>query len=224
MPLLQQVMDFFRKSLQETFAQESLLIIMSVFFGGVITVIVNNGAMKKQSRFDMRRKILDELLQQSESFQKKLEHLEMGIAFKTLDDADYNAAANEVIRLSLNLNEALRTKRKFVVGYIRATTVEESAEIVSQINKALCEFGDGGFIDIRVKQTRDDKMVNALRALSSDANRLSKAITEALEKLSSPCLFARLFRLLRPIRLIAGEYWAIWRVGRKREKRNKKNK
>ena len=212
---MQECIEFIKVSFQQDFVQESVLVVMSVVFGGLITVIINNGAMKKQSRFDMQRKIIEELLQQAEKFQKELERLEIGISFKILCNAEYDAAANKVGRLCLSLNEALRKNRRFVLRYIKAVTVEESAKMVVQLQKALYEFGEGGFTDMKVKQTPDTEIIDALRMLSVDSVALSTALTESLEKLSSPGIIAKLVRLIRPARLFIGECYAIWRVGRK---------
>jgi hypothetical protein len=144
---VQGCIEFIKASLQQNFVQESILVVMSVVFGGLITVIINNGAMKKQSKFEMQRKIIEELLHRAENLQKRLEQLEIGISFKLLCDDEYNAAANEVGRLCLSLNEALRKKRKFVLRYIKAVTVEESAKMAVQLQKALYEFGEAGFTD-----------------------------------------------------------------------------
>lgn len=220
---MQQYIEFIKTSFQQDFVQESALVVMSVVFGGLITVIINNGAMKKQSRFDMQRKIIEELLQQAENFQKELEKLEIGISFKMLDNAEYIVAVNEVGRLCLSLNESLRTKQKFVLRYVKAVAIEESARMVSQIHKALYEFGDGGLVDIKIKQTPDTEMIDTLRKLLVDAKALSNALTESLEKLSSPGIIAKLLRLIRPVRLFIGECYAIWRVGRKEKKEARKN-
>lgn len=220
---MQQYIEFIKTSFQQDFVQESTLVVMSVVFGGLITVIINNGAMKKQSRFDMQRKIIEELLQEAEKFQKELEKLEICISFKMLDNADYIIAANEVGRLCLSLNESLHTKRKFVLWYVKAVTVEESASMVSQIHKALYEFGDGGLMDMKIKQTPDTEMISALRSLSVDAKTLTNSLTESLEKLSSPGIIAKLLRLIRPVRLFIGECYAVWRVGRKEKKEARKN-
>lgn len=220
---MQQCIEFIKTSFQQDFVQESTLVVMSVVFGGLITVIINNGAMKKQCKFDMQRKIIEELLQQAENFQKELEKLEIGISFKMLDNAEYIVAVNEVGRLCLSLNESLRTKQKFVLRYVKAVAIEESARMVSQIHKALYEFGDGGLVDIKIKQTPDTEMIDTLRKLLVDAKALSNALTESLEKLSSPGIIAKLLRLIRPVRLFIGECYAIWRVGRKEKKEARKN-
>lgn len=220
---MQQYIKFIKTSFQQDFVQESTLVVMSVVFGGLITVIINNGAMKKQCRFDMQRKIIEELLQDAENLQKELERLEIGISFKRLDNADYIIAVNEVGRLCLSLNKSLRTKKKFALRYIKAVTVEESAGLVSQIQKALYEFGDGGLMDMKIKQTPDTEMIHALRRLLVDAKALSNSLTESLEKLSSPGIIAKLSRWVRPVRLLIGECYAIWQVSRKEKKETRKN-
>jgi hypothetical protein len=219
---VQGCIEFIKASLQQNFVQESILVVMSVVFGGLITVIINNGAMKKQSKFEMQRKIIEELLHRAENLQKRLEQLEIGISFKLLCDDEYNAAANEVGRLCLSLNEALRKKRKFVLRYIKAVTVEESAKMAVQLQKALYEFGEAGFTDMKVKQTPDTEMIHALRILLVDSAALSTALTESLEKLSSPGIIAKLARLIRPARLFIGECYAIWRVGLKEKKKQER--
>lgn len=216
---MQEYVEFIKASLQQDFVQESILVVVSVVFGGLITVIINNGAMKKQSKFEMQRKIIEGLLQRAENLQKGLEQLEIGISFKLLSNDEYNAAANEVGRLCLSLNEALREKRKFVLRYIKAVTVEESAKLVAQLHKALYEFGESGFTDMKVKQTPDTEMINALRKLLVDSTALSTALTESLEKLLSPGIVAKLARLIRPVRLFIGECYAIWKVGLKEKKK-----
>lgn len=220
---MQQCIEFIKTSFQQDFVQESTLVVMSVVFGGLITVIINNGAMKKQCKFDMQRKIIEELLQDAENFQQELERLEIGISFKRLDNDDYIMAVNEVGRLCLSLNKSLRTNKKFALRYIKAVTVEESAKLVSQIHKALYEFGDGGLMDMKIKQPPDTEMISALRRLLVDAKALANSLTESLEKLSSPGIIAKLARSIRPIRLFLGECYAIWRVSRKEKKENQKN-
>ena len=65
---MQEYVEFIKVSLQQDFVQESILVVMSVVFGGLITVIINNGAMKKQSKFEMQRKILLKNLTGNSSF------------------------------------------------------------------------------------------------------------------------------------------------------------
>jgi uncharacterized protein YegL len=43
---LQECIEFIRASLQQDFVQESILVVMSVVFGGLITVIINNVSVK----------------------------------------------------------------------------------------------------------------------------------------------------------------------------------
>jgi hypothetical protein len=94
---VQEYVEFIKASLQQDFVQESILVVMSVVFGGLITVIINNGAMKKQSKFEMQRKIIEGLLQRAENLQKGLEQLEIG----------------KVIRVNTNAMAANQPRRKF---------------------------------------------------------------------------------------------------------------
>ena len=54
------------------FAQECILIFLSVILGGICTVFINKGAMRKQCQFNMQHEILSDAMNQVTVFQKEL--------------------------------------------------------------------------------------------------------------------------------------------------------
>ena len=218
---MQEITECSKKLFEANFIQESTLVVISVVFGGLLTVIINSGAIKKQSKFDMQRKIIEEILQEAEKLQKEIEVLEIGISFNRIENDNYPNLVNSLARRCLSLNAMLQSKRKFVFRFIKAISVEKSVEMVSRLNKSMYVVGEGGFMDMKVKQPPDKVMIADLRSLTADAKTLSNALTESLEKLSAPGVIARIMRKLRPIWLFISENHAIMRVGSEKKDRNK---
>ena len=123
-----------------SFAKEVILVVFGAVFGGICTVVINNGAMKKQSRFDMQYRILSEEAENISGIYRKVEALEIGISFGNMETTPFAEDISEIEKRLLKLNERLRDKRRFVRKYMKATIVEQSALCVSDFMKIFYTF------------------------------------------------------------------------------------
>ena len=133
-----------------SFTKDAFLVIFGAVFGGVCTVIINNGAMRKQCRFDMQYKILKEEADKLNDLSKKVEALEIKLSFGNHSTVELASEIDEIQHLLLKTNESLREKRKFVRKFLSAVIVEKSAQYVSDYMRILYQQGDGGIFDFRM--------------------------------------------------------------------------
>jgi len=203
------------------FLKECVLVFISVVLGGVCTVAINNGAMRKKCRFDMQHDILKAESKKITKLHKALEELEIGFSFINKETSEFKNKIEEIDLLLLKTNESLRTQRKFVRKYLSATLVEKSAQLISDYHRILFRFGAGGFMDMQIVDEINSESLNSLRMLVSDVQKLSDDMTESLEKLISPSIFARIKRKFRKPVMIIEELHAISSVHRVEKKKKK---
>ena len=200
-----------------SFAKEVILVVFVAVFGGICTVVINNGAMKKQSRFDMQYKILSEEAENISGIYRKVEALEIGISFGNMETMPFAEDISEIEKRLLKLNELLRDKRRFVRKYMKATIVEQSALCVSDFMKIFYTFGEGGFTDMRlVTKLNADKIEN-LRSLEACVKNMSNEMSDSMEELISPGVISRLKRKGRKPLMAMEECNAIRKVAKKKK-------
>ncbi|MGX8797648.1 hypothetical protein ACR6HW_16545 [Fusibacter sp. JL298sf-3] len=115
MDVIQEVEQLF---LSYPFTKESLLVLLSVILGAIFTAIINNGAMKKQSKFNLQYEILKNELEKVIELSKSIEKLEINLSFSQQDFVVYKADIQRVSHMLFRVNESLRDNRKFVRKYI----------------------------------------------------------------------------------------------------------
>lgn len=205
-----------------SFTQEVLLVVIGAVFGGICTVIINKGAIRKQCKFDMQYKILSEEIDNIADICKKNEAIEIGLSFGTGETAPFKDEINEIQYSLLSLNERLRSKRKFVRKYLSAVIVEKSAQFVTDYTKVLYIPGNEGFWDWRMVAKVDTDGINSLRKFSQLFKNLNNDMTEAMETIIEPGVIAKLKRKLRKPGMFLEECYAISKV-HKREKKEDYN-
>lgn len=201
-----------------SFTQEVLLVVFGAVLGGICTVIINRGAIRKQCKFDMQYKILSEENENILSIAKKIEAIEIGLSFGTGETAPLESEINEVQYLLLSLNERLRTKRKFVRKYLSAVIVEKSAQYVTEYTKVLYTLGDRGFYDLQMISKVDADKINSLRMFSQSFKALSNDMAEAMETIIEPGIIAKIRRKLRKPGMLIEECYAISKVHKSEKK------
>lgn len=194
------------------FFQDFIIAFIGVIFGGVVTVIINNGAMRKQCRFDMQYKILDEEFKNISEIYKKIEMLEIGLSFGDGKTEPYQKEIDEVQHLLLKLNDRLRQKRKFVRKYMSATIVEKSAQCVTDYVKILYTRGDNGFFDFHIIENVDCDKIEQLRNFENYVRDLTNDMADAMESIVSPGWIAKFSRVLRKPCMIIEDCNAIRKV------------
>jgi len=178
-----------------SFTQEVLLVVLGVVFGGICTVIINRGAIRKQCKFDMQYKILSAEAENIADICKKIETIEIGLSFGTGETALLESEINEVQYLLLSLNERLKTKRKFVRKYLSAVIVEKTAQYVTEYTKILYTLGDKGFYDWRMISKVDTEKINSLREFNNDFKKLNNDMTESMEAIIEPGIIAKIKKI-----------------------------
>lgn len=200
-----------------SFAKEVILVVFGAVFGGICTVIINNGAMRKQCRFDMQYKILKEEASNVEELYKKVEKLEIVLSFGDGNTKTFTNDIEDIQKSLLKLNERLKDKRKFVRKYMKAIIVEKSAQDVSDYMKILYTHGKNGIFDFQLIPKVDAKAIAELRAFEGQIQSLSNDMSEAMESLIAPGLIAKLKRKLRKYGMVIEECVAISKVSHRKK-------
>lgn len=201
-----------------SFAQEVFLVVFGALFGGICTVIINKGAIRKQCKFDMQYKILSEETENISNIAKKIEAIEIKLSFGTGETTPLENEINEVQHSLLSLNERLRTKRKFVRKYLSAVIVEKSAQYVTEYTRILYTLGDKGFCDWRMISKIDADGINTLREFNQSFKILSNDMAEAMEMIIEPGIIAKIKRKLRKPGMFIEECYAISKVHKDEKK------
>lgn len=205
------------------FLKDVVIASLGVIFGGVVTVIINRGAIRKQALFDMKYDILKEQTNKVNELAKCVEAIEINISFQKVTIADLSKDIDSLQSALLQLNNDLDDKRRFVVNYISATMVERSAQYAVDYQKVFYVQGDGGIFDFQLKQKLSPDEINSLRVLTNNLKKLANKLNEEKEKLIAPSLFSRFVRRLRGIRLTLAKPFAWNKVKKEKEKEEKNN-
>lgn len=203
-----------------SFSKDVILVVFGAVFGGICTVIINNGAIRKQCKFDMQYKILNEEAENIASIYKKIETIEIGLSFGDRKTDKLKDEIDEIQYLLLALNERLRNKRKFVRKYMSALIVEKSAQFVTDYMKLLYTHGKNGIFDFVMVSEVDDEKLSNLRNFENDFQKYCNDMVEAMEMIIEPSIFSRVKRKLRKPGMFIEECNAI----RKVHKHNKKGR
>ena len=204
------------------FLKDVVIASLGVIFGGVVTVIINRGAIRKQALFDMKYDILKEQTKEVNELAKSIETIEICLSFKKATLSELSNDIESLQSALLKLNEDLEEKRRFVINYISATVVERSAQYVVDYREVFYVQGDGGLFDYQLKDKLSSDDINKLRVLIDNLKKLSIKLNEEKEKLIAPSLISRVFRKLRWIRLTLTKPFA-WRKINKEKKKDENN-
>lgn len=202
-----------------SFANDFFFVIFGAVFGGICTVIINNGAMRKQCKFDMQYKILSEETEKVADICKKIDEIEIGLSFGTGETAPLKSKINEVKNLLFSLNESFENKRKFVRKYLSAVIVEKSTQYISEYKNIFYTHGNQGFFDLLMISKIDSDKITALRELSQSFKILDNEMTEAMETLIEPSIISKVKRKMRTIVMYIEKCTAIWKVHKSEKKR-----
>jgi len=204
-----------------SFSKEAILVLFGAVFGALLTAMINNSAMKAQSRFNMQYKILSEESENISKLHREIEELEIKISFTNMETKQFSEDISKIENQLFKLNERLRDKRKYVRKYMKATTVEKSACCVSEFGKIFRVYGDNGVLDLRLVEKLNGEKLENLRKLVKYIDQLNNEMTEAMEKLISPGLVSKFKRKCRKPIMYLEDCIAIYRVERKNYKKNK---
>ncbi|WP_449290974.1 hypothetical protein [Oscillibacter ruminantium] len=202
-----------------SFTKDAFLVIFGAVFGGICTVIINNGAMRKQCRFDMQYKILKEEADKLNDLSKKVEALEIKLSFGNHSTAELASEIDEIQHLLLKTNENLREKRRFVRKFLSAVIVEKTAQYVSDYMKILYQQGDGGIFDFRMVSAVNAEKLEELRNFETNIQRLSNEMAEAMESVIMPGIVSKVKRKLRTPGMMIEDCVAIVKVGHNKKKK-----
>lgn len=205
---------------QYQFTKDFIITCMGVVFGGVITVIINKGAIRKQAYFDLQYKILDELIQQVYDLEKQIEHLEIALSFGDRKTQPFENQILSVEKQALALNEVFREKRVLVHKYLTGVMLEESAQIPGKLYGVIYDTEKGGLFDLKRKEIVSIKDIETLRELTANLRKLKNQIVTSLEKLIFPSMFSKVKRRIKKIKVVVGNLYGIWKIS-KIENRNK---
>lgn len=197
------------------FAKDFLLIVLSVILGAFFTAIINNGAMKKQSKFNLQFEILKKELDKVVELSKSIESLEIMISFSKQEIEVFKEDIEKVNHMLLRTNESLRDNRKFVRKYLNAKSVEFSARLVSDYLKLMYDQSKG-LMNFEVIQSIDGNKIENLRKISSDVKKLENQLSESLEELISPGMYSKIKRKFRKPFMFIEELMAIRSVNKKK--------
>ena len=163
------------------FLKDVVIATLGVVFGGIVTVIINRGAIRKQAHFNMKYDILKEETNHVNELANKLEMIEIALSFNqtTLSNLSNDIEALESSLLHLNFD--LEEKRKFVVKYITAMMVEHSAQYVIDYKSIFYKQGNGGLFDYQLKDKLTSENITDLRALTNNLKSLANKLTEGKE-------------------------------------------
>jgi len=198
------------------FAKDCLLVVLSVILGAFFTAIINNGAMKKQSKFNLQYEILKKELDKVVELSKSIESLEIMISFSKQEIEVFEEEIEQVNHMLLRTNESLRDNRKFVRKYLNAKSVEFSARLVSDYLKLMYDQSKG-LMNFEVIQSIDGNKIDHLRNISSDVKKLENQLSESLEELISPGIFSKIKRKFRKPFMFIEEIMAIRSVNKKKQ-------
>lgn len=201
-----------------SFTQEVLLVVFGAVFGGICTVIINKGAIRKQCKFDMQYKILSEEAENIANIYKKVEAIEIGLSFGTGETDRLKEEIDEVQHLLLALNERLRNKRKFVRKYISAVIVEKSAHYATDYMKILYTHGNNGLFDFQMVSKVDAEKIMELRKFENNIQELSNDMIESMETIIEPGILSKIKRKLRKPIMMIEDCFAIIKVCKNKNK------
>lgn len=197
------------------FAKDCLLVLLSVIFGAIFTAIINNGAMKKQSKFSLQYEILKRELDKVIEMNKAIDSLEIVLSFSKQEMEVFKEDIEKVNYMLLRINESMRDNRKFVRKYISAKSVEFSAQLVSDYLKLMYDQSKG-LLEFEVIESIDANKIRRLRIISEDVKQLENQLSESLEKLISPGIFSKIKRQCRKPLMFIEELMAIRSVSKRR--------
>lgn len=212
---LKSVLDATEKLfVQYQFTKDFIITCMGVVFGGVITVIINKGVIRKQAYFDLQYKILDELIQQVYDLEKGIEHLEIVLSSGDRNTEPFENQILSVEKQALALNEIFREKRVIVHKCITGVMLEESAQIPGKLYGVIYDTETGVLFDLKRKEIVSIKDIEILRELTTDLRKLKNQIITSLEKLIFPSMFCKVKRRIKKIKVVVGNLYGVWKVSK----------
>ena len=187
------------------FAQDFLIACLGVVFGGMVTVLINKGAIRKQAYFDLQYKILNELVDQVFDLEKSIEHLEIELSFGDRTTAPLENEISAIEHKALVLNEILREKRNIVHKYLTGVMLEESAHIPAKLFSVVYDREQSSLSNPVRKETVSITDIATLREITAYTRKLKNEIIDSLEKLIFPSILFKLKRKLKKVKVFLEE-------------------
>lgn len=194
------------------FAQDFVIASLGVIFGGIVTVLINKGAIRKQTYFDLQYKILNELVDQVFDLEKSIEYIEIGLSFGNRRTAPLENEINAVEHKALVLNEVFREKRNIVHKYLTGVMLEESTHIPAKIYSVVYDKDQSSLTNPVRKETVSITDIAMLREITAYTRKLKNEIIDSLEKLIFPSILFKLKRKLKKVKVFWGNGYGVWKV------------
>lgn len=194
------------------FSKDFTITCLSVIFGGLITLLLNRGSIRKQAYFDLQYTILSQLLEQINELEKSIENLEIVLSFGNRKTELVKDEIISVQKQALVLNEVFREKRLQVHKYISGVMLEESAQFPGEIYQIIYDSTKGNFSNPQMKEIISDADIEKLRKLTKDARKLKNKVSDSLEVLIFPSMFSKIRRKLKKIKVFCGNVYGVWKV------------
>lgn len=204
------------------FAQDFIIACSGVIFGGMVTVLINKGAIRKQAYFDLQYKILTELIEQVFDLEKSIEYVEIGLSFGDAKIKPFENEINALEHKALTLNEVFREKRSIVHKHLTGVMLEKSAHIPAKLYGVIYDNEKSLLSNPIKKESVSIADIAVLRNLTVDARELKNEMTSSLEKLIFPSVLFKLKRGMKKGKVFCGNIYGIWRVQRTERKKQKK--
>ena len=90
------------------FLKDVVVASLGVILGGIVTVIINKGAIRKQALFDMKYDILKEQTKKVDELAKSIEAIEIKLSFQIVTIADLSKDIESTQSALCELNKELK--------------------------------------------------------------------------------------------------------------------
>lgn len=197
---------------QYQFTKDFVIACSGVIFGGVVTVLINKGAIRKQAYFDLQYKTLNELIDQVYELEKSIESLEISLSFGDSKTAPHENKIGIVEDKALALNRVFREKRIIIHKYLTGVMLEKSAYIPAKLYGVIYDKEKSTLSNPALKDIVSVADIEILREVTSYTRNLKNQMIDSLEKLIFPSILSKLSRQLKKAKIAIGNIYGMWKV------------
>ena len=211
---LQAIEKFFK---EYPFLRDFIIAFAGVVFGGAVTLLNNKSARHKQALFEMQLDILKKEAALSEEIADRMEDAEIVLSHDMKTVLELRLEINDIYKSMVKLNKSLDGERPFVRRYLKAATVEKSAQLVTSYLDVFCIKSEERVFQL--KESLNQKEIDKLREIEVDVKMLACELKEAIEAIAMPGIFARIKRKFRKLYMsIEGAFALVRMNGKKKRK------
>lgn len=201
------------------FVNDIIVGLIGVIVGAILTVFVNNTAARKQAKFEMQREHLTWIAGQVHLLNKEISTIETSIGFLKRKPIDLSDSILEVYAELPTLSLEIKSRRKFIRKYLKASDLEMYNSVVTSFRKVF--FDNKEFTKPTLRNEISNENIQMLYDIEDDLRRLEDNINNGIEKLISPGLFSFIGRKLRSVGMLFDECKGICDEDRRQKKRRK---